>query len=207
MATSAKSIAVATLEQLVKSPSMSGDQCRALAQQALDSIKAMTNKIVSSKSVTLLADAEPVRLDTPIDVYTDGGCHGNPGPAGWGAVVVQSGGVVREANGYIGVQTNNIAELTAAIEGLSLTPEGATVTLISDSQYTLNGLTSWRKGWERRGFVNASNQPVANKEYWLKLYALADARKVQVQWVRGHTGNPYNERCDQLATAAIKSNS
>ena len=74
---------------------------------------------------------------------------------------------------------------------------------MSDSQYTLKGLTEWRKGWERKGWVNSTGQPVANQEYWKKLFALADRRKVTTRWVKGHSGDQLNERCDALATKAI----
>ena len=104
----------------------------------------------------------------------------------------------------IGPGTNQIAEITAAIEGLSRTPEGAAVELVSDSQYVLKGLSEWRAGWERRGFRNAKGDPVANLELWKRLFAVADARKVSVRWVRGHQGNVNNERADRLAVAALQ---
>ena len=91
-----------------------------------------------------------------------------------------------------------------AIEGLSRTPEGAAVELVSDSQYVLKGLSEWRAGWERRGFRNAKGDPVANLELWKRLFAVADARKVSVRWVRGHQGNVNNERADRLAVAALQ---
>lgn len=141
-----------------------------------------------------------------LSVYTDGGCKGNPGPSGWGVVICDrsTGEVLKEACGFLGRHTNQVAEIRAAIEGLKLTPEGADVELVSDSQYMLKGLSEWRFGWERNGFVNASKQPVANKEHWLELYALADRRIVKTRWVRGHNGDPLNERCDELANKAIR---
>ncbi|KWA84353.1 ribonuclease HI [Burkholderia ubonensis] len=139
----------------------------------------------------------------PFVVFTDGACHQNPGPAGWGVVVLEAGVVKAEASGYIGMQTNQIAELVAAIEGLTRVPEGACVELVSDSQYTLKGLTEWRAGWERKGMRTASGEPVKNQTYWKKLYALADKRKVTTRWVKGHNGDPMNERCDELATNAV----
>lgn len=140
----------------------------------------------------------------PFVVYSDGGCHGNPGPAGWGVVILEAGRVVEVAGGYLGNQTNQIAELEAAIAGLARTPAGAVVELVSDSQYVLKGISEWRKGWEARGWLNASKQPVANKAIWQRLFALVDARRVKVRWVRGHTGDPHNERCDELARQAIE---
>lgn len=138
--------------------------------------------------------------------YTDGACAPtNPGPAAWGVVVFAPDGQERSADhGFIGQGTNQIAEITAAIEGLQRTPAGVAVELVSDSQYVLKGLSEWRAGWERRGFRNAKGEPVANLELWKRLFAVADARQVSVRWVRGHQGNVNNERADRLAVAALQ---
>jgi len=137
-------------------------------------------------------------------VYTDGGCRPtNPGPAGWGIIVVDGGTVIEEAGGFIGHGTNQIAELEAAIQGLRRTPEGATVELVSDSEYVLKGLSEWRRGWEGRGWRTAAGKPVANKDRWQLLFALADKRTVRTRWVKGHNGDAFNERADGLATKAI----
>jgi ribonuclease HI len=137
--------------------------------------------------------------------YTDGACSGNPGPCAWGAVVIEPGAQNIHREGvYIGQGTNQIAELTAAIEGLARTPVGATVKLVSDSQYVLKGLTEWRAGWERRGMRTADGSPVKNVELFKRLYKVADERKVTVQWVKGHNGDQYNEEADKLATSALK---
>ena len=138
--------------------------------------------------------------------YTDGACApSNPGPAGWGAVVVSADGSSEvDHYGFIGPGTNQIAELTAAIEGLSIVPAGARVELVSDSQYVLKGLSEWRAGWERKGFKNSKGETVANLALWKKLYEVADARRVTTRWVRGHAGDPYNERADQLANTALR---
>ena len=136
--------------------------------------------------------------------YTDGACAPtNPGPAGWGAVVIAPDGDEADHFGFIGLGTNQIAELTAAIEGLELVPPGAEVELVSDSQYVLKGLTEWRTGWERRGFRNSKGDPVANQALWKRLYAAADARRVSVRWVRGHNGDRCNEKADALANKAL----
>ena len=136
--------------------------------------------------------------------YTDGACAPtNPGPAGWGAVVIAPDGDEVDHFGFIGLGTNQIAELTAAIEGLELVPRGAEVELVSDSQYVLKGLTEWRPGWERRGFRNSKGDPVANQALWKRLYAAADARRVSVRWVRGHNGDRCNEKADALANKAL----
>ena len=130
----------------------------------------------------------------------------NPGPAGWGAVLIEPGsGAESDHFGFIGMGTNQIAELTAALEGLGRTPVGAEVELVSDSQYVLKGLTEWRAGWERKGFRNSKNEPVANLALWKRLFAAADARRISVRWVRGHNGEVYNERADALANKALAS--
>ena len=138
--------------------------------------------------------------------YTDGACApSNPGPAGWGAVVIAPDGTTETDHwGFIGHGTNQIAELTAAIEGLSLVPQGEAVELVSDSQYVLKGLIEWRSGWERRGFRNSKGEPVANLDLWKKLFAVADARHVTTRWVRGHNGDVHNERADALANRALE---
>lgn len=137
--------------------------------------------------------------------YTDGACApSNPGPAGWGAVVIAPDGVTETDHfGFIGHGTNQIAELTAALEGLSRVPPGAEVELVSDSQYVLKGLMEWRSGWERRGYRNAKGETVANLELWKRLFAVADARVVSTRWVRGHNGDPHNERADALANKSL----
>ncbi|MDO4905277.1 MAG: ribonuclease H [Lautropia sp.] len=138
--------------------------------------------------------------------YTDGACAPtNPGPAAWGVVVFDpSGAEVAADHGFIGPGTNQIAEITAAIEGLQRTPEGARVELVSDSQYVLKGISEWRAGWERRGYRNAKGDPVANLALWKRLFAEVDCRRVSVCWVRGHQGNVNNERADRLAVAALQ---
>ncbi len=138
--------------------------------------------------------------------YTDGACApSNPGPAGWGAVVIAPDGVTEVDHfGFIGHGTNQIAEITAAIEGLALVPVGASVELVSDSQYVLKGISEWRAGWERKGWRNSKGEPVANLGLWKRLFALVDARKVSTRWVRGHNGDPHNERADALANQALR---
>ena len=137
--------------------------------------------------------------------YTDGACAPtNPGPAGWGAVLIAPDGQTETDHfGYIGLGTNQIAELTAAIEGLQRVPKGAAVELVSDSQYVLKGISEWRAGWERKGFRNSKGDPVANLALWKLLFAEADARRVTVRWVRGHNGDRCNEKADALANKAL----
>lgn len=137
--------------------------------------------------------------------YTDGACApSNPGPSGWGAIVIAPDNQGETDHyGFIGPGTNQIAELTAAIEGLKRVPLGAAVELVSDSQYVLKGLTEWRGGWERKGWKNSKGEVVANLGLWKKLYEEADLRIVTVRWVKGHAGDRYNERADALANKAL----
>ncbi|HZE90212.1 MAG TPA: ribonuclease H [Rhizobacter sp.] len=137
--------------------------------------------------------------------YTDGACApSNPGPAGWGAVLIAPDGKTESDHyGFIGPGTNQIAELTAALEGLSRVPLGAAVELVSDSQYVLKGISEWRGGWERKGFKNSKGELVANLALWKRLFAAVDVRTVTVRWVRGHSGDVYNERADALANKAL----
>ena len=138
--------------------------------------------------------------------YTDGACAPtNPGPAAWGAVILDPEGAVQiQAKGFIGHGTNQIAEITAAIEGLARIPPGEPVELVSDSQYVLKGLSEWRAGWVRRNWRNARNEPVANRALWERLFEVADARRVSVRWVRGHAGDRFNEAADALANDALR---
>lgn len=138
-------------------------------------------------------------------VYSDGACAPtNPGPCAWGAVVIDEDGVIRNFKGFLGHGTNQIAEVSAALQGLLCTPIGADVELVSDSQYTLKGISEWRNGWIRRGWKNAAGDPIANKELWQRLFAAVDARAVRTRWVKGHNGNQYNEEADRLANAGLK---
>lgn len=171
----------------------SREACQQLAADTLAHIEALQAPKVAPTTSTRTYIA-----------YSDGACKGNPGPAAWGIVVLNEElGLHRESGGYIGIATNQVAELQAAIEALSRTPAGCIVTLISDSQYVLKGISEWRAGWERSGFVNSKKEPVANQQYWKTLFALVDQRKVTVQWVKGHSGNKYNERCDAMANEVL----
>lgn len=137
-------------------------------------------------------------------VYCDGACVPNPGEAGWGAVVISPiTDIPSLHSGKLGYGTNQTAELMAAIEGLKRTPAGATVELVSDSQYVLKGISEWRRGWEARCWKTYDKKPVANRELWILLFAEVDKRKVSTRWVKGHNGDRFNEMCDQLAMEAI----
>lgn len=175
--------------------------CEQLASATLAKIEAQLTPAVANKPAT---GAMPVLEGQRFIAYSDGSCKSNPGPAGWGVVILdERGQFLEEARGFIGEATNQVAELSGAIAALRLTPVGALVELVSDSQYVLKGISEWRKGWEAKGWRNAKNEAVANKEVWKVLFALVDERQVTTRWVKGHNGDEYNERCDVLAGQAV----
>lgn len=142
-----------------------------------------------------------------IVIYTDGGCHGNPGPGGWGIVVIADG-VAKHLSGGEKLTTNNRMELCAAIAALSVvknTPNfaGRPITVNIDSQYVKNGITSWIKGWKAKGWKTADKKPVKNQDLWVQLDALNSQLTVTWNWVKGHAGIQYNEVCDQLCQDEI----
>ncbi|MEM5788672.1 MAG: ribonuclease HI [Syntrophobacteraceae bacterium] len=138
----------------------------------------------------------------PIHVFSDGACSGNPGPGGWGAIIV-NGKSRKELKGGERHTTNNIMEMTAAIRALETLEPNSSVTVTTDSQYLKNGITSWINGWKRNGWRTADKKPVKNQALWLRLDELNQLHKITWKWVRGHAGHPENERCDELARMAI----
>ena len=148
--------------------------------------------------------AEPSAPDADYIIHTDGSCLRNPGGAGgWAAVIETTAtGAVEEKSGGDPETTNNRMELTAALMALSAVPEGARVALYTDSQYLKNAFTKfWLPAWKKRGWKKADGEPVLNQDLWVQLDAAFAARQVQFHWVKGHAGNPRNERCDVLARA------
>ena len=142
-----------------------------------------------------------------ITIYTDGGCHGNPGPGGWGIVVIADG-VAKQLSGGEKMTTNNRMELMAAITALTVvhnTPgfANAHVTVNIDSQYVKNGITTWIKSWKAKGWRTADKKPVKNQDLWVQLDSLNAGLNVTWNWVKGHAGIEYNEICDQLCQAEI----
>jgi len=135
-------------------------------------------------------------------VFSDGGCRGNPGPGGWG-VIVKTPDLSMELLGSSVHTTNNQMELQGAIEGLKKTPIGSSVHLVTDSQYVTKGISEWLSSWKLRGWRTSTKGAVKNKVQWQELDVLVSQRKVTVEWVRGHSGHPENERCDVLANQAI----
>jgi ribonuclease HI len=139
--------------------------------------------------------------------YTDGACSGNPGPGGWGALLVaREGDTVlreRELSGGEALTTNNRMELLAAIHALEALERPAALTLVTDSAYVKNGVTTWIHGWKRNGWRTADGKPVKNTELWVRLDAAQARHKVDWRWVKGHAGHPENERADALARAGM----
>lgn len=136
-----------------------------------------------------------------VDIYTDGACRFNPGPGGWGAILVYKG-IERELSGGEAETTNNRMELTAAVMALKTLKEPCEVTLTSDSKYLVDGITKkWAVGWRAKGWKLASGKPAQNTDLWSELLDLLDTHTVTLEWVKGHEGHPFNERCDSLATA------
>ena len=136
-----------------------------------------------------------------VTIYTDGACSGNPGPGGWGAILVY-GGHRRELSGGEGCTTNNRMELTAVIEALRALNQPCQVELYSDSKYVVDALEKgWVYGWKRNGWRKKDKKPALNPDLWEQLLAELDRHQVRFHWVRGHADNPENNRCDQLAVA------
>ncbi len=138
------------------------------------------------------------RAGTRLDLYTDGACSGNPGPGGWG-VLIRRGPDEETLCGGAAETTNNRMELQAAIEALKAVPEGGAATLHTDSVYVRDGITRWIAKWKAGGWLTAARKPVKNRDLWQVLDALHGARRIDWRWVKGHAGDPGNERADELA--------
>lgn len=138
-----------------------------------------------------------------VTIYTDGGCAPNPGPGGWGAILIDAQrGRQKQISGNASDTTNSRMELTAAIEALRALKAPCDVVVFADSQYVINGITTWIRGWIKRGWKTDSKKPVANRDLWEALHDEAQKHSITWRWVRGHSGHPYNEKVDELATAA-----
>ena len=140
---------------------------------------------------------------TEVVIYTDGACSGNPGPGGWG-VVMQWQGKEKELYGFDPVTTNNRMELMAAIQALEALQRPTTVSLHTDSKYLLDGITKWIEGWQRNGWKTAAKKPVKNDDLWRRLVEAMRPHDVRWVWVKGHAGDPGNERADALARRGIE---
>lgn len=137
-----------------------------------------------------------------VEIFSDGACSGNPGPGGWGTLL-RCGDTVKELSGFEPETTNNRMELLGAIAGLEALKRPSRVHLTTDSQYVKKGITEWIDNWIKKGWVNSQKKPVANRDLWERLLELDKKHQVEWCWVRGHTGHPENERCDELARDAI----
>ena len=140
--------------------------------------------------------------------YTDGACSGNPGPGGWGVLLRAMDGETvlkeRELKGGEADTTNNRMELLAAINALETLERASEITVVTDSAYVKNGVTSWIFSWKKKGWRTAANKPVANVELWQRLEAAQARHRVTWEWVKGHAGHPENERADALAREGMK---
>jgi ribonuclease HI len=141
-------------------------------------------------------------MTTNVTIYTDGACSGNPGPGGWGAILM-SGEHERELYGGEPQTTNNRMELTAAIKALEALKHPCKVELHTDSQYVRQGVTEWLAGWKKRGWKTAAKAPVKNEDLWRELDAARARHDVVWNWVKGHAGHPLNERADALARKGV----
>lgn len=139
-----------------------------------------------------------------VEIYTDGACSGNPGAGGWGTILVYNGHE-KELSGGEANTTNNRMEIMAVIKGLKALKEPCEVTLTSDSQYVCNAITKgWAKSWKKNNWIKSDKTQAKNADLWEELLKLLDVHKVNIVWVRGHNGHPYNERCDKLAVEQAK---
>ena len=136
-----------------------------------------------------------------VTIYTDGACSGNPGPGGWGAILMYNGHR-KELSGGEAQTTNNRMELTAVIEALSCLNQPCIVELWSDSKYVIDALEKgWAVGWRKRGWVKSDKKPALNPDLWEQLLNLVEVHELHYHWVKGHAENPFNNRCDELAVA------
>ena len=138
---------------------------------------------------------------TSVEIATDGACKGNPGPGGWGAIL-RYNGVERELSGGEPDTTNNRMEMMAAIMALETLTRPCRIVITTDSVYVRDGITKWIHGWKRNGWRTAAKKPVANADLWQRLEAAAARHTIEWRWVKGHAGDPDNERADVLASDA-----
>jgi len=143
------------------------------------------------------------KLDnTLVEIFCDGACSGNPGPGGYGAIL-RCGGNEKEISGGAPDTTNNRMEMTAVIEALRQLKRPCRVSITTDSQYVVKGMTEWIDGWQRKGWRNSKKEPVLNRDLWEMLLEESKRHTINWNWVRGHAGHAENERCDQLAREAL----
>ena len=141
-------------------------------------------------------------MTTTIEIYTDGACRGNPGPGGWGALLI-AGRHRKTLHGGEPETTNNRMELTAAIEALNALKRPSMVALHTDSKYVMHGITEWMHNWKKRGWKTANRKPVKNQDLWMALDEAIARHDITWKWVKGHDGDPGNEEADRLANLGI----
>lgn len=174
-------------------PRVARDEPKAEPQMAEASAK--TNEIQDATSTT----PNPARKH--VDIYTDGACKGNPGPGGWGAIIVYAS-KEKELGGNDPSTTNNRMELMAVISALSTLKEPCTVKVTTDSRYVCDAITKgWAKNWRAKGWKKANGDPALNPDLWDQMLNLLEKHEVTLEWIKGHDGHPYNERCDKIACA------
>jgi ribonuclease HI len=137
-----------------------------------------------------------------IDIYTDGACRGNPGPGGWGALLIYKDADKAIYGGEIDT-TNNRMEMTAIIEALKIVKMDCNITLYTDSKYVMDGITKWLSNWKKKGWITSNKKPVKNKDLWQILEESISKFNIEWQWVKGHAGIPGNEKADELANQGI----
>ena len=142
-------------------------------------------------------------MNDQVEIFTDGACSGNPGPGGWG-VILRFRGVEKEMCGGENPTTNNRMEMMAVIKGLDALSRPCAITIYTDSQYVMKGMTEWLRGWKAKGWKTADKKPVKNDDLWKILDAACARHQITWQWVKGHAGHPENERADQLARDGIR---
>ncbi len=135
-----------------------------------------------------------------ISIYTDGSSRGNPGPGGWGAIILDNNNV-REIGGREDMTTNNRMELVACIKSLESISTTSAIVLYSDSQYVIKGMTEWIDGWQRKNWKNSQKKDVLNRDLWEKMLEVSNGKSIEWKYVKGHAENPGNNRCDEIATS------
>lgn len=158
---------------------------------------------LTSQQLPVMGEGSAPPAPKPVEIWSDGACKGNPGPGGWGALL-RYGDHERELFGGERLTTNNRMELLAVIEALGSLKQRCRVIVHTDSQYVKNGITDWMANWIRRGWRTADNKPVKNVDLWQQLATQAARHEIEWRWVRGHAGDPGNERADELANRGVE---
>jgi ribonuclease HI len=197
---------LADIETRFHSDALTNDDIQLLLATCRHFLSGTNGGSPSDPTTTVIPDAAiPVihaNGDT-VEIFTDGACEGNPGPGGWGAII-KVGSEQRDLSGGDRKTTNNRMEMMGAIEALKLLSEQCKVVLTTDSEYLVKGNTLWIDGWKKNAWRNSKKEPVKNQDLWRQLDELNQKHQIEWKWVRGHNGHPENERCDELARAAIE---